>query len=127
MRARIIAGIAGGTAVLICATALPAAANNVDLAIGPPGGPKYHHGIWKDATDQLGACLGGTGTYHQAVATIRPADGTGPKFSVTDYRVGDGCKFTGNLSIPEDERYVLTLTAYNNTSGSISEFTVFFT
>jgi hypothetical protein len=121
MRVRTIAGIAGGTAVLMCATVLPAAANNVDFVVGP------HHGIWRDATDQLGACLGGTGTYYQAVVTIRPADGVGPKFSLTDYTVGDGCKYTGNLSIPEDERYVMTLTAYNHQTGSVSEYTYFYT
>lgn len=127
MRARAIAGIAGGTAILICATALPAAANNVDLAVGPPGAPKYHHGIWKDATDDLGACLGGSGSYYKVVVRIAPADGVGPVFSKTDTVVGSGCVYTGNLSIPEDERYIMTLTAYNDYSGNLTDSVAFYT
>ena len=82
--------------------------------------------MWRDGTDQLGACLGGTGTFYKAVVTIRPADGQGPVFSVTDSIVGNSCTYTANLSIPEDERYVMTLIAYGrygNQSGSVAFYT----
>ncbi|WP_130387078.1 hypothetical protein [Kribbella sp. VKM Ac-2569] len=78
--------------------------------------------------DTLKACLGGTGSYTKAVAQIRPADGVGPTFSITDTSVGDGCRSTGNLSIPEDERYILTLTVSGSRlsparTGSVSFYT----
>jgi hypothetical protein len=127
MRVRSIAGIAVGTATLMCATVLPAAATNVDLAVGPPGAPKFHHGIWKDATDVLGACLGGGSGYYKLVVGIKPADGVGPVFSMTDTVRGSGCKYTGNLSIPEDERYIMTLTAYSSLSGKLVDSVAFYT
>ncbi|MGW6278880.1 hypothetical protein [Kribbella sp. NPDC055071] len=128
MRARTIVGIAGGTLALTCGAALPAFANNVDLAVGPTPTHKYHHGMWSDATDNLGACLGGAGTFYKVVVTIRPSDGTGPVFSEIDTTAGNGCEYTGNLSIPEDERYIMTLTAYNvvaskNLSDSLGFYT----
>jgi len=120
--------MAAGTATLMCATVLPASANNVDLAAGPPRGPKYHHGLWNDLNDTLGACLGGSGTFYRVVIKISPADGAGPTFSILDEVAGPPCRYTGNLSIPEDERYIMSLTAYNvNPENNVTASQAFYT
>jgi hypothetical protein len=129
VRARSVAAMAIGAVTLTSATALPAAANDVDLAVGYPGQTvKPHHGLWDDSHDNLGACLGGMGTYTKAIARIRPADGTGPTFSIDDLSYANGCEWTGNLSIPEDERYIMTLTVYNrDPANNLSDSVAFYT
>ena len=129
MRARTVAATAVGTVTIMGATALPAAANNVDLAVGHPGNPvKPHHGRWIDVSDNLGACLGGSGSDIRALVVIRPADGSGPKYSIDDHSIADGCEWTGNLSIPEDERYIMTITVYNRwPSNNITDSVAFYT
>lgn len=109
MRPRTIAGIVAGAALLTCATVLPAAANDVTLKGGFRGQGSTSY--WKDKSDTLIACLGGGAAFRRAVAHIRPASGKGPSFSITD-GLGRGCTSTGNLNIPEDRRYVMTLTVY---------------
>lgn len=57
---------------------------------------------WYDNTDTL--CVKSAYRGH-AVARMYPADGSGPSFSVTDYKSSPGRTCTGNLSIPEDQKY----------------------
>lgn len=122
MRVRRATAIGIGAVTVLAGTALPAMANNVDLVVGGA-----HHGIWTDSTDNLGACLGGSIRWVKAVASIRPADGSGPKFSITDTTAVNGCVFTGNLSIPEDELYIMTVTAYPSQTPVVSDSISFYT
>lgn len=86
------------------------------MNLGFPGQAKVNHALWKDSIDRLGVCLGGSTSHYLAVAQIRPANGVGPSFSISDRTIGDGCRYTGNLNIPEDRRYILTLTVYGKAS-----------
>lgn len=90
MHVRRVTAVAIGAAALMVTTQVPAMANNVDLTY-----KSYHHGMWSDSIDRLGACLGGGpgGSYYKAVAVIRPADGVGPSFTRID-------EIPGGLSQP---------------------------
>ena len=102
---RWIAPAAVALGVLV-ATATPAAANDAKLTVSY-GGVVRARASWDDLTDNLCVTATGGDGINIANASIDPANGVGPSFSVTDLTDTSGGRCTGNLSIPEDRSYVL--------------------
>lgn len=95
---------------LVAASIGPASANNKNLTHPSGGG----NATWTDATDTLCARAYAHNNNGAAVrwaeAEIRPVDGTGPEFTIRDSSPGNGAaNCTGNLNIPEDNRYRMYL------------------
>ena len=93
--------------VVVC-TAAPASASDATSTVSY-GGVLRARATWDDLTDTLCVkALNGDGI-NTAVAGIHPANGVGPSFSAVDLTDTTNGWCTGNLSIPEDRAYVLTL------------------
>ena len=95
---RALAAAAGAVAVLGL-TVVPAQADNSVL---------HNNGVsgkYVDVTDQLCARTSQAGTY----AEVLIMSGSTIKFRVIDRTVDGAWKCTGNLSIPEDQKYTLSV------------------
>jgi hypothetical protein len=103
MRRLLTAGI--GTAALVLGVAAPAVASDKTLTGDSAYDDGKYRGIWEDAYDNL--CARSLGP-DPALVKIEPADGSGPSFQIKDPS-GGGRTCTGNLSIPEDEMYWMTV------------------
>jgi hypothetical protein len=93
---------------VLVASAAPASANDATLTVSY-GGVLRARATWDDLTDNLCVtALGGDGV-NIATVTIRPANGVGNTYKMSDLTDTSGGRCTGNLSIPEDRAYVMTL------------------
>lgn len=99
---------AGVAATTVLTTAPPALAADATHTVSWDGAVRGR-ATWTDLVDTLCVKAVNPTGIDVATATIRPADGTGKTFQVSDHTDTSGQTCTGNLSIPEDERYLLTV------------------
>ncbi|AKU16298.1 hypothetical protein VV02_11200 [Luteipulveratus mongoliensis] len=85
-----------------------ASASNASSSVSY-GGVVRGTASWTDVTDNLCVTATGGDGINIATAKIRPANGSGPSFTISDLTDTSGGQCTGNLSIPEDRAYILTL------------------
>lgn len=109
-RSIIATAVACGLGIPLFGPATAAFANDVTLCASTAcSGSWAVKGTWDDSIDTL--CGKSTGV--AAAVKIEPVDGTGPTASVG---VAGDRKCTGNLSVPEDELYRMTI--YGPTIGT---------
>lgn len=73
------------------------------------GGVQRATASYTDLTDNLCVTATNGDGINIATARIYPANGSGPSFTISDLTDTHGGQCTGNLSIPEDRAYILTL------------------
>jgi hypothetical protein len=98
---------AAAAAAAIVATAGPASANDATFSGSLYGYPAK--GQWIDHLDTLCAKADYTPETGTAIVKITPVGHNGPSFVVRDRSNDSSRTCTGNLSIPEDKKYRMTV------------------
>ena len=127
MRLSRVLAAAGLAAVTVAVSAAPAMANDKELTLSYLGAIRARAN-WYDGTDTLCVKALNPLNIDTAHAWITPADGVGKRFDAVDLTDTSGNWCTGNLSIPEDELYVLHLewqseTGYSKTVTPVRFYT----
>lgn len=117
MRKRLGAVICTSAVAATVMIAGPAFANDYSAEFNPTSGPNLGRGTWDDLTDNLCAkSYVGPPSQTKIVVKIAPTPGeSGGPFQVTDTGNSSGTQTcTGNLSIPEDQLYRMTIVSYQD-------------
>lgn len=126
LRSRLVAPAVAAAALLV-GMAPPASAADAKAEVSY-GGVLKARGSWDDLTDNLCARVFNAPRASSANVSIFPADGSGPSFGVVDAGGDTQAACTGNLSIPEDEKYVMKVQWWSADNSVIkSESTTFYT
>jgi hypothetical protein len=122
-------GVVVAAAAFTAIAAGPAAAADKAVVVYLPGQSAQEwsgRGSWDDSDDTLCVIVGDRYSHVKAVARIAPVSGTGPVFSVTDlYPQSGSC--TGNLRIPEDRLYRMTVTVTERNGDTYAVSSRFYT